>query len=171
MSTPSRIDRIRARQRRKTPVALNLVSLMDIFTILVFFLLVNSTNVQLPNSDSVKLPQASAEKLPEETIVVAISADEIIVQGRRVATISEVMLDTNPLIPGLHSELKRLASRKLLVAEELQGDKPLTVVGDRDLPYALLKKILRTAMAAEFGQVSLAVVRKAPEKGVTEALP
>ena len=57
----------RHHKRRKQGAGLNLVSMMDIFTILVFFLLVNSSEVEvLPNTDSVQLPESIAETNPRE---------------------------------------------------------------------------------------------------------
>ena len=55
-----RLERKASEQRRGG--TLNLVSLMDIFTILVFFLLVNSAAVEvLPTPQAMTLPNSSAE--------------------------------------------------------------------------------------------------------------
>ena len=84
----------------KAPGALNLVSLMDIFTILVFFLLVNSSEVEvLPNEKDIQLPESIAEEKAKETVVIMIGDEDIIVQGAPVAKVSEVMAQKGNDIP------------------------------------------------------------------------
>ncbi|MGB5491712.1 MAG: biopolymer transporter ExbD, partial [Woeseiaceae bacterium] len=69
-------------KRNRGAGALNLVSLMDIFTILVFFLLVNSSDVEtLPNAKDLQLPESIAEQKAKETVVILIGEVDIIVQG------------------------------------------------------------------------------------------
>ncbi|MGK0261262.1 MAG: biopolymer transport protein ExbD, partial [Candidatus Azotimanducaceae bacterium] len=61
----ARRRRSRGRGKGKT-ATLNLVSLMDIFTILVFFLMVNSSEVEvLQTSSDIKLPDSTSEQRPE----------------------------------------------------------------------------------------------------------
>ena len=158
----------RHHKRSKTKAALNMVSLMDIFTILVFFLLVSSTTVQdLPNTKKIKLPESSAEKLPKETVVVMVSNDDIVVQGRKVADIKSVRRDDQPEIAGLKKELARLSKR--VVLKKTPDGKPIprevTIMGDRKIPYEMLKKIMYTCTKASFTNISLAVMRKSPEQG------
>jgi biopolymer transport protein TolR len=58
---------------------LNLVSLMDIFTILVFFLLVNSTDAEsLPSAKSIKLPESVAQQKPKETLIIMVTNTDIV---------------------------------------------------------------------------------------------
>ena len=91
--------RHRKRQRRaehkgrnKTMVDMNLVSLIDVFTILIFFLLSNSGGVEtLPSPKAVKLPESFAEKAPRETVIVVVSGTEILVGGRRIASVADVL--------------------------------------------------------------------------------
>ena len=92
MTMSRRSRRMDRNHKRNKQSALNLVSLMDIFTILVFFLLVSSSNVQqLPNSKDISLPTSVAEKAPKETLVIAITQDSIIVQGTKVSDIDDVL--------------------------------------------------------------------------------
>ena len=70
-------------KRASATVTLNLVSLMDIFTILVFFLLVNSAQVEvLPNAKDLQLPESIAEQKARENVVIMVTADQILVQGQ-----------------------------------------------------------------------------------------
>lgn len=159
----ARMDR--RHKRHKRGVALNLVSLMDIFTILVFFLLVNSSEVEvLPNTRDVRLPESTAEMPPRENVVVLVTDDEVLVQGRVVARIADVMANDAIVIPELKEALERQTERAL--SAQMRDDathREVTIMGDRDLPYRLLKKIMATCTEADYGRLSLAVMQKAAE--------
>lgn len=151
----TRIGKRRQRQSKKKAAGLNLVSLMDIFTILVFFLMVNSSEVEvLQTSSDIELPDSTSEQRPENQLVITVSADDLIVQGRPVAKIQDILGDTEPLIAGLHSELEYQAERR---GELPEGGHEVTVMGDKALPYWLLKRILYTCQTTDFAQISLAV--------------
>jgi len=152
------------RKQARRGGGLNLVSLMDIFTILVFFLLVNSSSVQeMPNSKSVKLPQSTSDRLPEETLLLLVNSEHILVQGRPVAKLAEIAGQEELLIAPLLEELRHHAERGGLLGE---GAPPgeVTIMGDREIEYSLLKRIVATCSRANYTSVSLAVMRKAKEK-------
>ena len=151
----TRIGKRRQRQSKKKAAGLNLVSLMDIFTILVFFLMVNSSEVEvLQTSSDIELPDSTSEQRPENQLVITVSADDLIVQGRPVAKIQDILGDAEPLIAGLHTELEYQAERR---GELPEGGHEVTVMGDKELPYWLLKRILYTCQTTDFAQISLAV--------------
>ncbi len=154
----------RYKQFRKKS-SLNLVSLMDIFTILVFFLLVNSSNSQqLPNSKEIKLPTSVATKSPKETIVIAVTAKDILVDGRRVAKVLN-HLDDSLLIPGLKKELDfQYAKSTRLLSDKLKSGLAVTIMGDENIPYELLRKILSTCRQANFTRIAFAAMQKASNK-------
>ena len=90
--TPPRQRRAEHKGRNQTMVDMNLVSLIDVFTILIFFLLSNSGGVEtLPSPKAVKLPESVAETAPRETVVVVVSGTEILVDGRKVASVADVI--------------------------------------------------------------------------------
>lgn len=157
--------RMNRHHSRMRPPALNLVSLMDIFTILVFFLLVNSSNSQqLPNSESVKLPESTAEQLPKETLVILVSNDEILVQGRKVADINAIIRDKRENIAALAQELKYQAAKSAPVMDANgQPAREVTIMGHKEIPYTALKKIMLTCSENEYTRISLAVLKKAEE--------
>jgi len=146
----------RGTQRKlKKTAALNLVSLMDIFTILVFFLMVNSSEVEvLQTNSAIELPDSTSEKRPENQLVISVSADDVVVQGRPVARVNDAMVSDENIIEGLKQELDYQAQRKGVVPE---GGHEITIMGDRELPYALLKKIMLTCQSSDFARISLAV--------------
>src|SRR5210317_233160 len=101
MTMSRRARRMERNHKRNKQGALNLVSLMDIFTILVFFLLVSSSNVQqLPNKKDIRLPTSLATKAPQETLVIFVTREKILLQGREVATVSAELLSEDILISG-----------------------------------------------------------------------
>ncbi|RYY73567.1 MAG: biopolymer transporter ExbD [Gammaproteobacteria bacterium] len=152
------------RQRLNSVPRLNLVPLIDCFVLLIFFLLINySSNVEVLNSDkSIKLPASVSENKPGATIVISVSATEIIVAGQRVGSIEELMASTSSKFAPLEAELKNLASQSapLTEAEKTEG-RPVTIMGDRAIPYEQLKKIMATCVAADYRKIALAVTQTA----------
>jgi biopolymer transport protein ExbD len=153
-------------RRNKGSGALNLVSLMDIFTILVFFLLVNSSDVQtLPNAKDMQLPESIAEKKPEENVIVLIGKTDILVQGTPVARIADVMAIKGNDIPELREALLSQNDRVLRrAAKDDVAGREVTIMGDKEIPYRLLKKVMATCTASDYGQISLAVLQKSSDK-------
>jgi biopolymer transport protein ExbD len=149
------------RARNQPLVDMNLVSLIDIFTILIFFLLSNSTEVQsLPNSKAVRLPESIADKSPREAVVVVVNNDDILVQGRKVASVPEVMASNADLIEPLKAELDIQAKHELVRHDDPQANQPITIMGDKSIPYQLLRKVMFTCARANYSEVSFAVQRK-----------
>jgi len=153
-------------KRHKQLVGLNLVSLMDIFTILVFFLLVNSSDVEtLPNTKDLQLPESIAEEKAKETVVILIGEVDLIVQGSPVAKIADVMATKGNDIPELREALLSQNDRVLRreASEEIVA-REVTIMGDKDIPYRLLKKVMATCTESDYGQISLAVLQKSSDK-------
>lgn len=147
--------------RNKSLVDLNLVSLIDIFTILIFFLLANASEVEvLPSAKAVRLPESTAEKSPKETVVVVVSSEDILVQGRKVASVPEAMKAEGDLIAPLKAELDYHAGRQLIRKDRESRGKAITIMGDKDIPYRLLRKIMVTCARANYSDLSFAVIQK-----------
>jgi len=156
----------RRHDRGKKGGALNLVSLMDIFTILVFFLLVNSSDVEvLPNAKDIQLPESIAEAKAKETVVILIGDTEILVQGKPVVSVDRALSRSGNDIPELRQAL--LSQNDRVLRREAKDDvagREVTIMGDRDISYRLLKKVMATCTDSEYGQISLAVLQKSSEK-------
>lgn len=147
--------------RNQSLVDMNLVSLIDIFTILIFFLLSNTAEIQaLPNSKAVKLPESVADQSPKETVVVVVNDSDILVQGRKVASVAEAMSTQEDMIGPLKAELDIQASHEMIRRENAPENKPITIMGDKNIPYRLLRKVMYTCARANFSEVSFAVQRK-----------
>ncbi len=151
------------RQRLNIVPKLNLVPLIDCFTLLIFFLLINySADVEVLHSDkSIKLPASISETAPGETVVITVSATDIIVSGQRVGSISDMMANTAQKFEPLEAELKFLASNAAPLSEKEKAEgRPITILGDRAIPYEQLKKIMATCVAADYRNIALAVSHK-----------
>lgn len=154
----------RHHEQRKRP-SINLVSLMDIFTILVFFLLVSSSEVQqLPSKKDIRLPTSVSTQAPRETLVISVTRDRILVQGREVALIEKELASDDALIKGLVDELKFQASRTGILETAPAQNQPraITVMGDEMIPYQLIRKILASCREVDYTRIAFATLQKAP---------
>lgn len=148
--------------RNKTMVDMNLVSLIDVFTILIFFLLSNAQGVEtLPSPKAVSLPESVSEVSPRETVIIVVSASEILIDGRKVASVADVLAMDGDLIEPLRAELAKLQSSRQVVSKESEASsKRLTIMGDKQIPYKLLRKIMVSSARANFTDVSFAVQQR-----------
>ncbi len=157
-----RMERHHRRNLRRVP--LNLVSLMDIFTILVFFLLVNSSDVEiLPKARTIHLPESTSQARPQPTVVVVVSPGGLLVDGRPVSLTGGN--DARKDIPILARVLGEAARRQRHGAGG--DDRPpggmaeVTIMADRRVPYRRIRRIMQDCAGAGFGHVQLAVLQKA----------
>ncbi len=142
---------------------LNMVSLMDIFTILVFFLLVNATSAEvLPSPQDINLPDSVSEVLPLRNLVIAVNEDDIRIQGRFVISFKEAMSSNKKTIKPLYDALRIEATR----ARDITDKQGVTIMGDKEIPFKLLKKIMLTCAGAEYTNISFAVNQKLETAGI-----
>lgn len=141
---------------------LNLVSLMDIFTILVFFLLVNSGDVEVLQTDkSIKLPMSVSEQKPDNNLVVLISNEDLLVGGERIASIKDLANAKDQTFAPLTKELQYQAQKAgPLEPDKVATGRPVTIMADEKVPYSTLKKVMTTCAMAEFRDIALAVTQK-----------
>jgi biopolymer transport protein ExbD len=141
---------------------LALIPFIDMMTIMVVFLLVHTADTDiLPNTKSIQIPQSVAEKRPHETVVVMVTKDSIFVDGQLVANVGEIRQADAPIIEPLRVALKGAADRMLqFTARQDISEREVTIMGDKSLPYELVKKLMATCTEADYGKVSLAVVEK-----------
>jgi biopolymer transport protein ExbD len=147
--------------RNRADGQLNLIPMIDILTVMVSFLLVYSTNVEVvQNSKGIEIPQSISENQPRQTVVVMLTKDDLFVQGERIASVADVRASPGDIIEPLRAALKR----PTLVGQEITAQdlaqREITVMGDKSLPYDVIKKIMRTCTDADYGRISLAVLQK-----------
>ncbi|NCF73280.1 MAG: biopolymer transporter ExbD [Gammaproteobacteria bacterium] len=142
---------------------MNLTSLMDVFTILVFFLLVNSGSVEvLDTPKDVSLPESRVETKPRETVVIFISPTEVLVQGRLVALVDEILEDKTSVLDPIAARLAQLKENVIGTnTRAVASSQEITILADKSVPFTVIKTIMSTCTSEGFENVSLAVTQKA----------
>jgi biopolymer transport protein ExbD len=144
---------------------MSLTSLMDVFTILVFFLLVNSATTEvLETPKQVTLPASVVEEKPRETVVIFISPNEVTVQGEPVVLVEDILTTPGQDIAPIGERLAEVSSNIIglntrIVAESQE----VTILADKSVPFSVVKKVMSTCTSQGFGRISLAVLQKTPE--------
>jgi biopolymer transport protein ExbD len=158
-----RMARLHKRMNKQSK--LSLVSLMDIFTILVFFLMLNASDVQvLQAHKSLTLPKSSADTPAEETLLILVNGNDLMLQGQRLANVEQVLNAEDDVIAPLAKELAYRASRSSSpgnatndATHNAEIERAITIMGDAEVPYALLKKIMQTCAQEGYTNIALAV--------------
>ena len=151
------------KQHKSTPgeARLQLTSMMDMFTIILVFLLKTySTHGQLINpSQDLTLPSSVTQHLPELGLDVTVSSDWILVNEKAVERTKDVMNQEGYIVQGLQKELLVYA-REAEKMEEMYGAKfsgKVTIQGDKNLPYQLLIKVMATCGQSNYPNMRLVV--------------
>jgi len=162
MSMSNRARRMMQHQlRHRADAELNLIPMIDILSVMVSFLLVYSTNVEvLQNDKAIEIPQSISEHQPRQTVVVMLTRDELFVQGEPIETVAEIRASSDAILAPLRTALKRPMLVGQEVTEKDLADREITVMGDKSLPYDVLKKVMATCTDADYGRISLAVLQK-----------
>lgn len=158
--------RIRRMERsRKKITGLNLTSLMDVFTILVFFLLANSSSSEiLSTPKQITLPDSIVESKPRETVVIMVSPDYVLVQGEEIIATVDLIASKNVAIPEISAKLGQLEQNIIGISTKAAIEsKEITILADKSIPFLVLKKVMSTCTASGYGRISLAVIQKAAQ--------
>jgi biopolymer transport protein TolR len=161
--TPYRIKRHRKRGNKvEGGNHMTLVPFIDMLTILVVFLLVHTSDVDvLPNTKNISIPESISDKKPRPTVVVMITKDDLLVDGKSIATLAQIESSPGNVIAPLKAALQSQADRVLAdSAKQDIKEREVTILGDRDTPYKVLRKVMATATEADYGKVSLAVIER-----------
>jgi biopolymer transport protein ExbD len=150
------------KRRERVDAQLNLIPLIDILSVMVAFLLVYSTDVEvLQNPKGVAIPQSLTDARPKQSVVVMVTKDSLLVQGETVASLAEVTDPRTKVIEPLRKVLQRpMAGLDAAARDAALNSQEVTVMADKDLPYEVLRKVLATCTSASYGKISLAVMQK-----------
>lgn len=146
--------------------ALRLTSMIDMFTILLVFLLKSySADGQIMTvAPDLRLPESTSQAKPPVVSVVALTREWILVDGRPVQRLDEIKQDDKLLIPSLQSELVRLRQISEGIgqlSQEMQGfSGTIAIQGDQDTTFDLLKRIMLTCGQVGYNDMNLAVIEK-----------
>jgi biopolymer transport protein TolR len=165
--TPYRIKKHRQRSHHDSHMAL--VPFIDMLTMLVVFLLLHSSDAEiLPNTKNIQIPESIADLKPHETVTIMVTKDELLVNGRIVGRVAEVaaLPADKMIIPDLQTALKEQNDRiQRETAKEDLAEREITIMGDKNTPFSVLKRVMATATASDYGKVSLAVIQREREAG------
>lgn len=152
-------------RNKKKVTGLNLTSLMDVFTILVFFLLVNSSSSEvLDQPRQITLPDSVVEAKPRETVVIMVSPEAVLVQGEAVISTSDLLAAKSETIPSITDRLTQLERNIIGISTKTVAEsKEVTILADKTIPFSVLKKIMSTCTGSGYGRISLAVIQKASQ--------
>jgi len=151
-------------RKRKLP-ALNLTSLMDVFTILVFFLLVNSSNSEvLEPPKKITLPDSVVELKPKETAVIVVSENEVSVQGEIVALVEDIIKSKQDAIVGISNKLEDIKKNVIGISTKTVSEsREVTILSHKTVPFKVLRKVMSSCTFAGYEKISLAVIQKASQ--------
>lgn len=156
---------VRRRTLGEASTFLTLTSLVDLFTNIVLFLLYNFSDgaTAIPSADRLRLPESLALAEPRQTVTIMITQTDIVLDGRRIISTAGLAQSEDLLIPELKSALDYEAERGrhfagLTVDGTFEGR--VTILGDQNIPFRLLERVMFTCSMSDFGQIDLAVLRK-----------
>ena len=158
--------RIKRMSRNRLKITkMNLTSLMDVFTILVFFLLVNSGSVEVLDAPKdVQLPESKVEAKPRETVVIFVSPEEVLVQGQQAARVEEILVAQEGATDRITARLAELRDNVVGPATlAVAGSLEVTILADKSVPFIVIKRIMSTCTGEGYENVSLAVLQRAPQ--------
>lgn len=160
----SRRMRRMSRNRAKL-VKMPLTSLMDVFTILVFFLLVNSANTEvLQTPKQIKLPDSPVDQKPRETVVIFISPTDVTVQGEVVARVSDILASKAENVGPIGARLSQLSNSVIGISTKTVADsREVTILADKSVPFIVVKRVMSTCTERGYERISLAVLQNSPE--------
>lgn len=142
-------------------VEINIVSLIDIFAILVFYLLVNALAVEiLPSTQTLKLPESDIQQQPHQAPVILVTRDDILVDNLRIMGTAEALATEDALLAALKAALMRNALMQVDNAPGQTTRGEINIMADKGIPYRLLKKVMATCTEARYARISLAVMEK-----------
>ena len=152
-------------RNRKKVSGLNLTSLMDVFTILVFFLLFHASGSEvLEAPKQIKLPDSVVETKPRETVVIMVSPERVVVQGKAVMNTPELLDVKMTTVAEITERLKQLERNIIgITTKTVVESKEVTILADKTIPFRALKKIMSTCTGSGYGKISLAVIQKAEQ--------
>ena len=144
---------------------LNLTPLMDVFTILVFFLLFHASGSEVMEAPKqIKLPDSVVETKPRETVVIMVSPEVVLVQGEAVISTPQLLEDRAETVAEITDRLKQLERNIIGISTKaIIESKEVTILADKTIPFKALKKIMSTCTGSGYGRISLAVLQKTVE--------
>lgn len=172
-----KISQIRRHKRKQAMRAntarLTLTSLIDIFTLLVCFLLVGfQGEAQIPSIKGLALPISSSYAPPESSLTMVVTATEIRINEKLVQSLVLTPSATSVAGAASSSEESFYSPLAFVLSQEAKKFKPSQIVNgspertviilaDQNIPYATLHQIMIVCSQQHFGRIAFAVNKEA----------
>jgi biopolymer transport protein TolR len=144
-------------------LGINLIPMMDVLCVLVFFLLFHSFNSTLPDAQ-LALPASVVETRPRETVAIVVTPEVVMIQGEAVISTPKLLDDSIGIIYEVRERLEQLRTIIETSTKTAAESKEVTLLADKTIPFKVLKKIMSTCTASGYGMISLAVVQKETQR-------
>lgn len=164
--------RRKEREREGEIDELNITPMLDMMTIILVFLLKSyaTSAVSVALSNEMMPPSSTTALDPAETATVTITRSEISVGDKPAVPLTNWVIPpaaTNPRAPLVITPvldlLKKEVDRQKFIGKwnkAAQFEGQLSVIGDRELPYAVLFSVLATAGQAELSNYKFVVLKQ-----------
>ncbi len=159
----SRLFLVKPRRSKSiSSFTLRLTSMIDLFTILLVFLLqsFSAEGEIMSVARDLQLPQSTATTPPRATPMLVVTNEWIILDGRPLVKVSDVLERTGNTVDELSVNLqktRRFTENLSAVEAKVQFRGDITIQGDKEIPFRLLKKIMFTCGREGFNNMLLAV--------------
>lgn len=149
------------RNNKRHHALLNLIPMLDVLSVLVFFLLFHSFNGTLPEQRLV-LPESVIETKPRETVAISVTPESVMIQGQAVVRTADLFDDRVGIVHEITDRLEEIQPH-VKVSKTVAGNetREITLLADKTIPFNVLKKIMTSCTASGYGKISLAVIQKA----------
>ena len=151
---------------------IQITSMVDMFVILLVFLLksYSTSPVQITPNKDLTLPESTVQTDPEDVITLVLAQTGIFIDDKKIVDLAAGELNAEDrdktdaqFIRKLFDELDMQAKKTRDIAslnDTVEFDGKILMQADRDLPYAILQKVMYTSMLAGYADMKLAVVGK-----------
>lgn len=155
---------------KKGTFVLQLTAMVDMFTILIVFLLksFDTSPVQVSPSQNIVLPHSYSVASPKEVLKLAVSKNAILVDDKTVVTLVDGKIDKNDMdlsdpkfIKPLFDALDEQAKKTEEIAkynEDKKFDGKIILQADKGLNYGLLEKVFYTSSMAGYTDLMMATM-------------
>jgi len=152
-----------AKGNHETNVELNLTSMIDIFVLLVVFLIqqFSADGDLLFMTDKIRMPEAANYEQLERAPVIQVSNEEISIEGARVAEIMDIDRDEYLNIPSLEEKLRDQKKAYEMIRgggadSGFKGD--INIQADKEVPFKVIKRVMYSANQAGYFNINFAVM-------------
>jgi biopolymer transport protein ExbD len=152
------------RGRKATNADLNVVPMVDMMTMLVIFLLqqYSGSGEVLYMQKDIRLPDARHGQIIEEAPTVAISADQVVVTGQKLANVADLEADAGYLnIPALEERLREDKKRWEFIHQSdpnRRWDGIVNIQADQKVPFRIVKRVMYSCGVAGYFNLNFAAL-------------